>query len=44
MPFKSEAQRRLMFAKHPEIAKKWAKEYPNQKSLPEKVNANAKKA
>jgi hypothetical protein len=24
-PFKSEAQRRFMFAKHPEIAKRWAK-------------------
>lgn len=27
MPFKSEAQRKYMFAKHPEIAKRWAKEY-----------------
>ena len=26
MPFQSEAQRRFMFAKHPEIAKKWVKE------------------
>lgn len=26
MPFKSEAQRRYMFARHPEIAEKWAKE------------------
>lgn len=34
MPFKSEAQRRLMWLKHPEIAKKWAKEYPHQKKLP----------
>ena len=24
MPFKSEDQRRFMWAKHPEIAKKWA--------------------
>jgi hypothetical protein len=40
MPFKSEAQRRFMFAKHPEIAKRWAKEYPNQKDLPEKVKSN----
>ena len=28
MPFKSEAQKRYLFAKHPELAKKWAKEYP----------------
>lgn len=34
MPFKSEAQRRLMWAKHPEIAKKWAAEYPGQGKLP----------
>lgn len=26
MPFRSEAQRRLMWAKHPEIAKRWADE------------------
>lgn len=26
MPFKSEAQRKYMFAKHPSIAQKWAKE------------------
>lgn len=24
MPFKSEAQRRFLWAKHPEIAEKWA--------------------
>ena len=38
MPFKSVAQRRFMYAKHPEIAKKWSKEYPNQGKLPEKVS------
>jgi len=26
MPFKSEAQRRLMYAKHPSIAKRWTAE------------------
>ena len=26
MPFKSEAQRRYLFAKHPDIAHRWAKE------------------
>src|SRR5271165_363719 len=34
MPFKSEAQRRLLWAKHPEIAKRWAHEYPGQHDLP----------
>ena len=27
MPFRSEAQRRFMFAKHPDIAERWSKEY-----------------
>lgn len=27
-PFRSEAQRRFMFAQHPEIAKRWAAEHP----------------
>lgn len=27
MPFRSESQRRFMWAKHPEIAKKWAHKY-----------------
>lgn len=26
MPFKSEKQRKYMFAKHPKIARRWAKE------------------
>lgn len=34
MPFESEAQRRFMWAKHPEIAKRWAHEYPGQHDLP----------
>lgn len=37
MPFKSEAQRRFMYAKHPKIAKKWEKHTPKGKKLPEKV-------
>lgn len=35
MPFESEAQRRFMYAKHPGIARKWSKEYPDQGKLPE---------
>lgn len=34
MPFQSEAQRRYLWMKHPEIAKRWAAEYPGQKNLP----------
>jgi len=37
MPFKSEAQRKFMWAKHPKIAKRWAHENPDQKKLPKKV-------
>lgn len=34
MPFRSKAQQRLMFAKHPKIAKRWAKKTKNMKGLP----------
>jgi hypothetical protein len=37
MPFKSEAQRRFLWAKHPKMAKRWAHEYPGQKNLPKHV-------
>ena len=37
MPFKSEAQRKMMYAKHPQIAKRWEKETPKGKALPKKV-------
>lgn len=40
MPFKSKAQQRFMFAKHPTIAKRWAGEMEEKgqsiKRLPEK--------
>lgn len=42
MPFKSDAQRGFMFAQHPEIAKRWAKETPKGKDLPDKVVARKK--
>lgn len=34
MPFRSEKQRRFMWAEHPSIAKRWAREYPKQRNLP----------
>ena len=37
MPFKSKAQARFMFAKHPEIAKEFASKTPSIKALPNKV-------
>jgi hypothetical protein len=36
MPFKSKAQRRWMHATKPEMAKRWEKETPKGKKLPEK--------
>jgi hypothetical protein len=35
MPFKSKAQAKYMFAKHPAIAKEFAAKTPSIKSLPE---------
>lgn len=43
MPFKSQAQRRFMFARHPQIAKRWAKKYGADGSLPEKIGKKKKK-
>lgn len=40
-PFKSEAQRRFLWAKHPSIAKRWAHEFPGQHDLPEHVKKSA---
>lgn len=37
MPFQSKAQQRWMFAKHPEMAERWAHETPDIKALPEHV-------
>lgn len=34
MPYKSEAQRRYLHAKHPEVAKKWDAKYGKAKGLP----------
>lgn len=43
MPFVSEAQRKFMYWKHPEIAKRWSKEYPDQGNLPKKLGAIKRK-
>ena len=37
MPFKSKAQAKFMFAKHPEVAKEFAAATPSIKTLPAKV-------
>jgi len=30
MPFRSEAQRKFLWLKHPKVAKKWSREYGSQ--------------
>ncbi len=39
MPFASKAQARFMFARHPEIARRWAEHTPNMKRLPERASS-----
>ena len=41
MPFKSEAQRRWMYANKPEMAKRWESETPSGK-LPDRVKEKEK--
>lgn len=41
MPFVSTAQQRYMFANKPKIAKRWAKETGDFKSLPKHVKKKA---
>ena len=41
MPFKSEKQRRLLWLKHPDIARRWAHRYGNK--IRAKVVKNSKK-
>ena len=43
MPFRSDAQRRFMYAKHPKIAERWRKEYGPQEGLPERKRKHAVK-
>ncbi len=38
MPFKSQAQRRFMYANYPKIAKRWSKHTPKNDKLPEYVS------
>ena len=42
MPFKSKAQQRYMFAKHPDIAEEFAKATPDIKKLPDHSPAKKK--
>ena len=42
MPFKSEQQRKFMFAKHPAIAKRWAHKYGSKVRESAKGNQSMK--
>jgi len=42
MPFKSEAQRKYLYAKKPKVAEKLAKKTPKGTSLPKKVRKSAR--
>ena len=46
MPFKSKAQQRYLFAREPEVAKRFAKDTPKSayKDLPEHVKKKGKKS
>jgi len=43
MPFKSQRQRRFMYARHPEIAKRWRKESGPQRGLPERTDRSERR-
>ena len=42
MPFKSKAQQRFMYAKHPQIAKRFQSETPKGAKLPAKAKKGKK--
>jgi hypothetical protein len=43
MPFKSKAQARYMYAKHPKLAKEFSEKTKSIKALPEHVKKSKKK-
>jgi len=43
MAFRSEAQRRFLFSREPEVAKEFAKETPKGRKLPERIKPGRKK-
>ena len=44
MPFKSEAQRRYLYANEPKVAKRYSKETPKNAKLPERVKRKRKRS
>jgi hypothetical protein len=42
MPFKSKAQKRFLYLKHPKVAKKFAEETDDYSKLPEKAKSKKK--
>ena len=44
MPFKSEAQRRYLYANEPKVAKRYSKETPRNAKLPERAKRKRKRS
>jgi len=44
VPFQSESQRRFLWAKHPEVAERWAHKYGTPENLPEHKSSPAEGA
>ena len=44
MPFKSQAQRRALYAKDPKLAREFERKTPKGKKLPERVKPKRKKS
>lgn len=42
MPFKSISQKKWMYSNHPEMAKQWQADTPNDASLPERASNPSK--
>jgi len=43
MPFKSQQQRKWMYANHPQMARQWQEHTPSGEKLPDKVKAKPSK-
>ena len=44
MPFKSESQRRMMYARYPKLAEEFEKETPKGKKLPARIKPKKRPA
>jgi hypothetical protein len=40
VPFRSAAQRRFLYAKHPKLARRWQRKYGSRKKLPYRTHGH----